>query len=93
LTYPRIASTPSSPSTLDYDVDKKVDESIQSFLMTLSQIGPELLSVRSFFYGSLIVKGESSTRERNWKRDVGSSFLIPLSSFFGASGRIDSEFL
>ncbi len=46
LTYPRIASTPSSPSTLDYDVDKKVDESIQSFLMTLSQIGPELLSVR-----------------------------------------------
>jgi hypothetical protein len=46
LTYPRIASTPTSPTTsLDYDVDRKVDESIQSFLMTLSQIGPELLSV------------------------------------------------
>jgi hypothetical protein len=48
LTYPRIASTPTSPSTLDYDVDKKVDESIQNFLMTLSQIGPELLSVRGW---------------------------------------------
>ena len=45
LTYPRIASTPSSPSTLNYDVDKKVDDSIQQFLMKLSQIGPELLSV------------------------------------------------
>eukprot|EP00536_Pseudo-nitzschia_multiseries_P015699 jgi/Psemu1/292154/fgenesh1_pg.934_\ len=44
LTYPRIASTPSSPSSLNYDVDKKVDESIQNFLMKLSQIGPELLS-------------------------------------------------
>ncbi len=47
LTYPRIASTPSSPSNLNYDVDKKVDESIQNFLMKLSQIGPELLSVRN----------------------------------------------
>jgi hypothetical protein len=46
LTYPRIASTSSSPSNLNYDVDKKVDESIQNFLMKLSQIGPELLSVR-----------------------------------------------
>jgi len=44
LTYPRIASTPSSHSNLNYDVDKKVDESIQNFLMKLSQIGPELLS-------------------------------------------------
>lgn len=44
MTYPRIASTPSSPSNLNYDVDKKVDESIQNFLMKLSQIGPELLS-------------------------------------------------
>mmetsp|Transcript_12783 Transcript_12783/g.20579 ORF Transcript_12783/g.20579 Transcript_12783/m.20579 type:complete len:212 (+) Transcript_12783:143-778(+) len=43
LTYTKIASTSTSTS-LDYDVDKKVDESIQSFLMTLSQIGPELLS-------------------------------------------------
>jgi Autophagy-related protein 101 len=48
LTYPRIASSSNSSvvtPALDYDVDKKVDESIQSFLMTLSQIGPELLSV------------------------------------------------
>jgi hypothetical protein len=46
ITYPRIAATSLAPSTLlEYDVDKKVDESIQSFLMTLSQIGPELLSV------------------------------------------------
>ncbi|KAG7349446.1 autophagy-related protein [Nitzschia inconspicua] len=47
LTYPRIASSSNSSvvaPSLDYDVDKKVDESIQSFLMTLSQIGPELLS-------------------------------------------------
>jgi hypothetical protein len=49
LTYPRIASSSNSITapqpSLDYDVDKKVNESIQSFLMTLSQIGPELLSV------------------------------------------------
>jgi hypothetical protein len=49
LTYPRIASSSNSMAipqpSLDYDVDKKVNESIQSFLMTLSQIGPELLSV------------------------------------------------
>jgi hypothetical protein len=48
LTYPRIASdksnTPSAHSALEYDVDKKVDDAISSFLMTLSQIGPELLS-------------------------------------------------
>ena len=43
--YPRIA-TSSKLSTLNYDVDKKVDESIQNFLIKLSQIGPELLSVR-----------------------------------------------
>ena len=45
VTYPRIASTPNSPSNINYDVDKKVDEAIQNFLMKLSQIGPELLSV------------------------------------------------
>lgn len=48
LTYPRIASDklsaiPSAPS-LEYGVDKKVDDSISSFLLTLTQIGPELLS-------------------------------------------------
>lgn len=50
LTYPRIASDKMNAiqgvaSTLDYDVDKKVDASIASFLTSLSQIGPELLSV------------------------------------------------
>jgi len=45
LTYPRIASMASSPSNLSYDVDQKVNESIQCFLKKLSQIGPELLSV------------------------------------------------
>lgn len=49
LTYPRIA-TSSSLSTLNYDVDKRVDQSIQNFLMKLSQIGPELLSVRTRTY-------------------------------------------
>ncbi|KAL3940375.1 MAG: hypothetical protein SGBAC_005078 [Bacillariaceae sp.] len=49
LTYPRIASDklsamPSAHSALDSNVDKKVDDGIGSFLMTLSQIGPELLS-------------------------------------------------
>ena len=51
LTYPRIANDklnamPGAHSTLEYDVDKKVDSSITTFLTTLSQIGPELLSVR-----------------------------------------------
>ena len=50
LTYPRIASdkmsaTPSAHSSLAFDVDKKVDDAIGSFLLTLSQIGPELLCV------------------------------------------------
>ena len=50
LTYPRIANDklnamPGAHSTLEYDVDKKVDSSITTFLTTLSQIGPELLSV------------------------------------------------
>ena len=38
-------SIPGVASTLDYDVDKKVDASISAFLTSLSQIGPELLSV------------------------------------------------
>jgi hypothetical protein len=53
LTYTRIASdhitrkqTPSSYSPMENDVDKKVDDAIESFLRSLSQIGPELLSVR-----------------------------------------------
>ena len=41
LTYPRIAE---SSSALSAGVDQKVDDSIESFLRTLSQIGPELLS-------------------------------------------------
>lgn len=50
MTYPRIASdkmsaTPSAHSSLAFDVDKKVDDAIGSFLLTLSQIGPELLCV------------------------------------------------
>lgn len=49
LTYPRIAGIPSSPSNLNYDVDKRVNESIQIFSMKLSQIGPELLSVCLIF--------------------------------------------
>lgn len=53
LTYTRIASDhsvrkqpPSSYSPMENDVDKKVDDAIESFLRSLTQIGPELLSVR-----------------------------------------------
>ena len=54
LTYARIASdkspqsgsSSSLPST-ENDVDKKVDDAIESFLRSLSQIGPELMSVSS----------------------------------------------
>jgi hypothetical protein len=53
LTYTRIASDrhqkvssqPPSSHSLNTDVDQKVDDAIESFLRTLSQIGPELLSV------------------------------------------------
>ena len=52
LTYTRIASdklssaSPTLPhSSLENNVDKKVDDAIEMFLQTLSQIGPELLSV------------------------------------------------
>lgn len=34
---------------LENDIDHKVDEAIESFLKSLSQIGPELLSVSSVF--------------------------------------------
>eukprot|EP00934_Nitzschia_sp_Nitz4_P003491 Nitzschia sp. Nitz4//scaffold114_size70088//23058//24071//NITZ4_005974-RA/size70088-augustus-gene-0.3-mRNA-1//1//CDS//3329533414//3481//frame0 len=45
LTYPRIANERlGGVSALEYDVDKKVDAAITTFLTTLSQIGPELLS-------------------------------------------------
>jgi hypothetical protein len=37
-------------SLLETDVDRKVDESIESFLRSLSQIGPELLSVCICYY-------------------------------------------
>ena len=51
LTYARISNdrmsaSPSTPSSVENDIDKKVDDAIGSFLLTLSQIGPELLSVR-----------------------------------------------
>jgi Autophagy-related protein 101 len=69
VTYTRIASgsslgnnnnnsksfVPHHHSILETDVDRKVDESIESFLRSLSQIGPELLSVslhELFYSGS-----------------------------------------
>lgn len=42
LTYTRIAG--GIHSALNTDVDQKVDDAIEAFLRTLSQIGPELLS-------------------------------------------------
>lgn len=53
ITYTRIASdktvlTSPTPTAMENDVDRKVDDSIESFLRTLSQIGPELMSVGSF---------------------------------------------
>jgi hypothetical protein len=56
LTYPRIANDklntiPGAHSALEYDVDKKVDSSITTFLTSLSQIGPELLSVSNASWG------------------------------------------
>jgi hypothetical protein len=52
LTYTRIATDKASslgnlPSMLENDVDKKVDSAIEAFLRSLSQIGPELMSVRA----------------------------------------------
>lgn len=48
LTYTRIASEKARTSPVSHslanDVDQKVDDAIESFLRTLSQIGPELLS-------------------------------------------------
>ena len=59
LTYTRIASdkmaSPSPHSNLENDVDKKVDDAISSFLLSLSQIGPELLSVSTMKSFSLRV--------------------------------------
>lgn len=50
LTYTRIAAPTRSNhptrASLENDVDQKVNQAIESFLRTLSQIGPELLSVR-----------------------------------------------
>lgn len=43
LAYTRIAGG-STNSAISTDVDQKVDDAIESFLRTLSQIGPELLS-------------------------------------------------
>ena len=43
LTYTRIAGG-RVHSALHTDVDQKVDDAIEAFLRTLSQIGPELLS-------------------------------------------------
>jgi len=55
ITYARIANTNHSRTSsktsthhvvpsLENDIDQKVDDAIESFLRTLSQIGPELLS-------------------------------------------------
>jgi Autophagy-related protein 101 len=45
LAYTRIAgSSHHSSSAINTDVDQKVDDAIEAFLRTLSQIGPELLS-------------------------------------------------
>jgi hypothetical protein len=54
VTYSRIASNDQSSRSassghhvvysLENDIDQKVDDAIESFLRTLSQIGPELLS-------------------------------------------------
>lgn len=41
-------------SLLESDIDRKVDESIESFLRSLSQIGPELLSVRWLIVDGII---------------------------------------
>jgi Autophagy-related protein 101 len=51
LMYPKIAneklsSLPGAAAVLENDVDLKVDTAITNFLSSLSQIGPELLSVR-----------------------------------------------
>jgi Autophagy-related protein 101 len=43
VAYTRIAGS-STSSAISTDVDQKVDDAIESFLRTLSQIGPELLS-------------------------------------------------
>ena len=50
MSYTRIAgnsntnSQHNNNSAISTDVDQKVDDAIESFLRTLSQIGPELLS-------------------------------------------------
>jgi len=41
FTYPRIANS-------EAKIEKRVDDAIESFLRSLSQIGPELMSVRCF---------------------------------------------
>ena len=40
-----LSSDPTSRNHGVSDIDKKVDDAIESFLQSLSQIGPELLSV------------------------------------------------
>jgi hypothetical protein len=68
VTYTRIASdkmaAPSPHSNLENDVDKKVDDAISSFLLSLSQIGPELLSVsplkKSCFFSGLDIHSRVS---------------------------------
>ena len=91
MTYPRIASTPNSPSNINYDVDKKVDEAIQNFLMKLSQIGPELLSV-----GAPRDDEQRYLVRRNTKAKIGTichSHHIVVICFRFLKGRADVEFL
>jgi len=44
---------PSTTSTLENNIDQKVDDAIEVFLRSLSQIGPELLSVRELCFERL----------------------------------------
>jgi hypothetical protein len=71
LTYTRIAGDKSSgtnraggggggtshPTAMENDIDQKVDDAIESFLRSLSQIGPELLSV-SLLEGVYLIRLE-----------------------------------
>jgi hypothetical protein len=86
LTYTRIASDrsqkasslPPSSHSLDTDVDQKVDDAIESFLRTLSQIGPELLSVSYMYCTFMCARYAMSGLQ---KHDETSGSLIFVSRF------------
>ena len=61
--YPKIANEklstyPGAAAVLENDVDLKVDTAITNFLSSLSQIGPELLSVSECVKGLLLLVKE-----------------------------------